>query len=235
VSRSLVAAFEARRIDSTSVGTLRAIAAALDATFAIEIRWRGGALDRLLDERHAHVASAVIGILRATAWLTQPEVSYAHYAERGSIDILAWHPATRTLLVIEVKSQLVSVEETLRKLDEKVRLGPGVAAERFGWRPTATGRVLVLPGSSTNHRHVRAHEPVFEAALPARTDHVRGWLRSPRGSLAGILFVSDVTGADVKSGPATPHRVRPSRPRTNPSSTEVPPAPDAAIRRPRRG
>jgi hypothetical protein len=61
-------------------------------------------------------------------------VSYSVYGERGSIDLLAWHPAIRTLLVIEVKTEVSSVEAMLRKHDEKVRLAPRVAAERFDGR-----------------------------------------------------------------------------------------------------
>jgi hypothetical protein len=51
------------------------------------------------------------------------------------------------LLVIELKSELTSVEETLRRLDVKVRLATRVAGERFGWRAVAAARLLVLPSS----------------------------------------------------------------------------------------
>jgi hypothetical protein len=62
------------------------------------------------------------------------------FGERGSIDLLAWHESSRTLLVIELKTELTSVEETLRRHDSKVRLAPGIARERFGWiRPWSRG------------------------------------------------------------------------------------------------
>jgi Holliday junction resolvase-like predicted endonuclease len=70
------------------------------------------------------------------------------YGERGSIDLLAWHEATRTLLVVEVKTEVASIEATLRKHDEKVRLARRVAADRFGWQATVTSRLLVLPRTS---------------------------------------------------------------------------------------
>jgi hypothetical protein len=40
-------------------------------------------------------------------------VTFSIYGERGSIDLLAWHSETRTLLVVELKSELTSIEETL--------------------------------------------------------------------------------------------------------------------------
>ena len=49
------------------------------------------------------------------AWILAPEVSYSIFGERGVIDILAWHPTRRALLVIELKSELTSIEETLRR------------------------------------------------------------------------------------------------------------------------
>jgi transcriptional regulator with XRE-family HTH domain len=157
VSRSLVSAIECGRVEALTLGTVRAVAASLDATIAVELRWRGGALDRLLDERHAQLSAAVAAVLEHCDWRVRPEVSYSTYGERGSIDLVGWHDTTRTLLIVEVKTELTSLEATLRKHDEKVRLGPRVVGERFGWRPTAVGRVLVLPATTTSHRHVQRH------------------------------------------------------------------------------
>jgi transcriptional regulator with XRE-family HTH domain len=50
-SRSLVTKVESGAIESVSVGSLRSIAAAVGATVEVRLRWRGEALDRLLDER----------------------------------------------------------------------------------------------------------------------------------------------------------------------------------------
>ena len=74
-------------------------------------------------------------LLEAEGWLTAAEVTYSGYGERGSIDLLAFHPATRTLLVVEVKTEIASVEETLRRHDAKVRLAPDrTGAVRVGRR-----------------------------------------------------------------------------------------------------
>jgi transcriptional regulator with XRE-family HTH domain len=174
-----------------SVAALRRLFAALDARWEPFISWRGGELDRLLDEQHAVLVAATVLLLQARRWACQIEVSYAWFGERGSIDVLGWDPRTRTALVVEVKSELASVERTLRKLDEKVRLAAErIAAERFGAPPAAVARLVVLPATTTERRRVARHEGVLSAALPTRGDAVRGWLRSPNGALRGLLFVA---------------------------------------------
>ncbi|HUQ44633.1 MAG TPA: hypothetical protein VM451_09540 [Candidatus Limnocylindria bacterium] len=130
-------------------------------------------------------------------WACRVEVSYNVYGERGSIDILAWHAPTRTLLVVEVKTEIASVEETLRKHDAKVRLAPRLAAAELGWQALCTARLLVLPSHSTARRRVDRHRNVFAITYPLGGADVRSWLAqpslvgsasetSPRG---GLLFI----------------------------------------------
>ena len=54
-------------------------------------------------------------------WVHAPEVSFAIFRERGVIDILAFHSATGSLLVIELKTELVSLEELLTAMDVQLR------------------------------------------------------------------------------------------------------------------
>ena len=67
-------------------------------------------------------------------------MTFAVYRESGSIDLVGWHPGTATLLIVEVKTELTSVEETLRRHDTKVRLAARVVGDRFGWNPRAVAR-----------------------------------------------------------------------------------------------
>ena len=115
---------ERGRIEDVSVRSLRALARAVGGELRLDLWFRGGELDRLLDEGHASLVGAIVARLEGLGWECRPEVSFAVFAERGSIDVVAWHPATRTLLVIEVKTELVSVEETLRRHDVKVGSPP---------------------------------------------------------------------------------------------------------------
>ena len=120
------------------------------------------------------------------------------YGERGSIDILAWHVASRTLLVIELKSELTSIEETLRRHDVKVRLAGGIALERFGWNPASVGRLLVLPDDRTARRRVEQHRGLLRGVYPAGNVAIRRWLRNPAGPLGGVLFMSGIAQARPK-------------------------------------
>jgi hypothetical protein len=43
-------------------------------------------------------------MLRAATWEAVPEATFAIGAERGSVDVLAWHAPTATVLIVEVKS-----------------------------------------------------------------------------------------------------------------------------------
>ncbi len=181
---------ERGRLDSLSLRTIRRVCAAVDARFDGDLVWRGGALDRLLDQRHATVVAAVTGTMRSSGWRVQPEVTFAVFGERGSIDLLGVREVTRELVVVEVKTELTSIEETLRRLDAKVRLAPRLCRERFGWRPVSVGRLLVLPESGRNRRAIGRHEAILVPALPQRGRAVREWLSRPSGPLNGLWVLT---------------------------------------------
>lgn len=183
--------------------TLARITGALGARTDVRLLWQGEALDRLLDAAHAELVERVVHLLAARGWTVRVEVTYNLDRERGSIDVLAWHALTGSLLVVEVKSVVPDVQAMLMGLDRKQRVAPRVARE-VGWRPSSVSRVLVLPDDRTARRRVASHTATFDVTLPARTVAVRRWLRAPSGALAGVLFVSGVTQASAR------HRVRPA-------------------------
>jgi len=189
IGQPAVSGAERGELGVVSIATLERIVAAVDAELVVYVRWRGGDLDRLLDAAHADLVERSARLLRAHGWEVHPEVSFAEYAERGSIDILAWHPGARIVLVIEVKSEITGIEETLRRHDTKVRLAPKVAFARFGVRPTTVARLLVLPRTRATRSRLAAHAATFDAAYPARGRTVGRWLAAPAGPMAGVLMV----------------------------------------------
>jgi hypothetical protein len=212
----MISLVERGHLDRVSLRVVRRILAALDASAAVEVRWRGGALDRLLDEDHAVLVGVVADWLRRAGWEVRIEVTYSHYGERGSFDILAFHPDTGMLLVVEAKTDLASAESTLRKVDEKVRLGPIVARERFGWPAKGVSRLLVMPETSTLRRRVARHGALFESAFPDRGIAVRRWLDVPSGPFAGLWFLSANNPRVAKRGGGGRDRVRrPAPPSAN--------------------
>jgi transcriptional regulator with XRE-family HTH domain len=208
ISQSLVSIIERGHLDATSVRSLRRLLLALDAALWLELRWRGGEVGRLLDEDHARLAGRVAQELQATGWTVRTEITYAEFSERGSFDVIAWHASTRTLLVVEVKTELDSAEATFRKLDEKVRLAPKIARERFGWMAQSASRLLIVKESTRGRERIRAHTALFDAALPARAVVVRAWLSAPVGQLDGLLLLRLTSRRGAKQQGGGRDRVR---------------------------
>ena len=197
VPREVISEVENGRLSRVTVDDFQRLAASLGADLDLRLRWRGEQLDRLLDEAHAATVAAALERLGRIGWETVVEASFSIWGERGSIDILAWHPPFRTLLVIEVKSVIPDLQATLHDLDRKTRLAPEIAA-RFGWAARTVGRLLVVAESPTSRGRVRRSRPVLEVALPTRGSAVRTWLRSPAGPIAGIWFLSNAAQTHAK-------------------------------------
>jgi transcriptional regulator with XRE-family HTH domain len=215
-SQGMVSLIERGHLGRVSLPVLRRVIAALDASLVLEVRWRAGALERLLDEDHAALVAVVVQLLGSCGWDARVEVTYSEYGERGSYDILAWHAPARILLVIEVKTHLPSAEATLRKLDEKTRLAAKVALERFDWQPAAVARLLVMPESSTLRRRVGRHSGVFMRTFPVRGTAVRGWIHRPTGAISGLWFLSLSSRASRIQRRGGRERIR--RPKSPPAS-----------------
>jgi transcriptional regulator with XRE-family HTH domain len=211
-TQSVISALERGRAGGMTVNSVRRIGSVFGASVELSIRGLGAEVDRLLDEQHAGLVGAALRLLVDSGYDVRPEVSYSEWGERGSIDLLGWHEPTRSLLVIEVKSELASVEETLRKHDIKVRLGPAIASKRFGWRAVTVHRILVLPATRTSHRHLATHVSVMNAAYPARGRQVlAGSGGQAGGAASGILFVPDI--AEGRGRAALTRRKRVQLPR----------------------
>lgn len=207
VSRWIVLRIEHGRLASVPIGKLRSIAAALDARVDAVVRWRGGDLPRLLSARHARMHETMARFFGDLPdWTVEPEVSFSIYGERGIIDILAWHPTRRSLLVIELKTEIVDINDLLGTLDRKRRLAGDIARSR-GWQPLAIGTwVVVAPGRS-NRRAVAEHATVLRAKLPADGRAIRAWLEEPRGAIDALGFMPSVQGMHLGPIPAPIRRV----------------------------
>ena len=208
VSQSTASLVERGHLAELTVGTLRAVGRAVDVWLQLEARWRGADLPRLIDERHAAVVEHVVADLVRLGWEVRVEYSFNVRGERGSVDVLAWLPASRTLLLIEVKTQVVDVQELLSTLDRKRRVVPVVVPGDLGWHPTAVGCLLVLPEETRARVAIARRAAVFASALPARNVQVRRWLRDPEGALAGIWFLRYSSASSARRGWGAPTRVR---------------------------
>jgi transcriptional regulator with XRE-family HTH domain len=208
VSRSVVSRIERGLGDAIPPRVLGRVAAPLGARVTVRLDWHGEDFDRLLDGDHAAVVDAVVRLLTARGWETWAEASFNVYGERGSVDVLAFHAASATLLVVEVKTVVPDMGSMLTALDRKRRLAPRIAADR-GWRASAVGRILVLPDSPTSRRRVAALGATFLAEFPARSVEVRRWVARPSGAISGLWFLSPALHVRTRrrtgrrGGPAT--------------------------------
>jgi transcriptional regulator with XRE-family HTH domain len=201
VSQSVVSRIERGHLGTLTLETIRRVLAALDARTDVVVRWRGGDLDRMLGAGHAALHEEVAQrLLSQPGWRFAPEVSFSIYGERGVIDILAWHQATRSLLVIELKTELVDFNELLGTLDRKVRLARDVAAERGWTRPASVSVWLIVVDSSTSRRRAREHGSMLRAALPDDGRAMRRWLARPSGRVAAMSFWPNMRPGTGKPG-----------------------------------
>jgi hypothetical protein len=140
-------------------------------------------------------------------WHNAPEVSFAIYGERGVIDILAWHASSRILLVIELKIEVVDVNELMGKVDVKGRLAAQIA-RKLGWDPVTVGAWVIVSDSCTNRRGLRQHASVLRAAFPTDGRSIEGWLKRPAGPIACLSFWSTTHEQDPYASFAAVKRVR---------------------------
>ena len=207
VSRWVVLRIDHGRLGSIPLAKLRAVAQALDARVDSIVRWQGGDLPRMLNARHARMHELMAKYFALLpGWISEPEVSFSIYGERGIIDILAWYPARGILLVIELKTEIVDVNELLGTLDQKRRLALDVARLR-GWHANAISTWVVVAPSRTNRRALSDHATVLRAKLPADAVTLRRWLRDPRGRIDALTFLPSVHGVHAGTDPAPIRRV----------------------------
>lgn len=209
--REVVSDIETGRVTRVRVDDVVRAIDALGGRIDFVVRWQGGELDRVLMVVTPALHEAVARSFRnLDGWTIAPEVSFNVRRERSVIDILAWHGRTRTLLVIELKTEVVDISELMGTLDRKTRLARTVARAR-GWFADRTAVWLIVADSAMNRRRVAAHATTLRAALPSDGRSVRGWLVNPETDLRFLSFWTNETGGRTNGGLATIKRVR--RPR----------------------
>ena len=212
ISRATISRIERGHLGSLPLDLLRGVCVALEISLDLAPRWRGGDLDRMLSLRHSqlHESLARALVTDYTEWLLVPEASFSIYGERGVIDLLLWHPGRRALLAIELKTDIVDVNELLGTMDRKRRLASHVATER-GWTPATVSAWIVVAGSRTNERRIAEHRTMLRAGYPADGRHMRSWLSDPAGPIAGLSLWPVAASGGRTLGPTRRVRVRRDR------------------------
>ena len=202
VSDVTVSRLERGHLDTLSIRTVRAVASALDVRVDLLARWRAGDLDRLLNAGHSALHDSVAAWFKQAfpAWELAPEVSFNIYGERGVVDIVAWHPGRRALLIIELKTDIADVNELVGTFDRKRRLAREIVKER-GWVPTTVSGWVIVSAGRTNRARIAAHGAMLRAAFPLDGRSILAWLADPTRAIAALSMWSSARG-----GPSTSSR-----------------------------
>jgi len=164
------------------IGSLPALekhAAVFSLRLDVRMLGRAGALARLADEEHAAIVETIASWFRDAGFHTEAEASFSEWGERGRIDLVAFDPSNGKLVIVEVKTQLVDLQDLFGSMNVKERLAAKVA-ERRGWTVRRQHSLLAAADTSANREIVQTHVTLFagfarrqltRAAL--ETDHER--------------------------------------------------------------
>ncbi|MGK2850275.1 MAG: helix-turn-helix domain-containing protein [Candidatus Limnocylindrales bacterium] len=167
VTRSYIARVE-RGDANPSIRRVEAIAQALGLEVDLAIRRPtiiGG--PRVRDAVHARCSAYVERRLRSQGWDAAREIEIVHGRSHGWIDLLAFDPRTRTLLVIEVKTRLDDLGAVERQLGWYERAAWDRARE-LGWEPRRVQTWLLVLASDEVERVLWANRPYLNTAFPVR-------------------------------------------------------------------
>jgi transcriptional regulator with XRE-family HTH domain len=211
VSRATVSRLEHGELEATAFGSIRRVFEALDVRVAVSPRGIGAELPRLADEHHAAMHEDAARLFATLpGWVAVPEVTFSEFGERGSVDILAWHERSRSLLVIELKTELADLQDTVSTLDRKVRLAAKIARDR-GWDPATVSSWLVIADSGANRRAVERHGAFLGSRFPVRGPALRAWLHRPAGAVHALSFLSTARSTSTGQRLSPVRRVRTAR------------------------
>jgi hypothetical protein len=149
------------------------------ATLAVLVETMGGRLrlevdapilgDRRgqLDPARARMSGYVARRLEGKGWKVASEVEIGADRSRGWVDLLAFNPRTRLLLVIEVKTEIHDLGQIDRVIGWYEREA-WAAARRFGWRPVAATGCLLLLMTQRNDAAARFNRESLRRIFPVR-------------------------------------------------------------------
>jgi hypothetical protein len=146
-----------------------------------------GDRQRQREPAHSRCSAHVVSRLRRAGWQVATEVEVGGDRSRGWIDLLAFHPVTGWLLVIEIKTEihdLGAIERSLGWYEREARR----AAQRLGWYPKRSIGCLLLLATTANDVRLSANRESFGIGFPARAR-----------DLAGIVDAGDKPASDGRA------------------------------------
>jgi transcriptional regulator with XRE-family HTH domain len=173
-SQSWVCRVERGVVVSLTFETAERLLAAMGARLVIAVDTPFlGDRQRQREPAHARCAAHVATRLRQAGWEVATEVEVGGDRSRGWIDVLAYHPLTGWLLVIEIKTEIHDLGAIERSLGWYEREAI-VAASRLGWRPRRSLGCLLLLATSANDGRVSDNREPIAVGFPVRARELAG-------------------------------------------------------------
>ena len=122
---------------------------------------------RQRDPAHSRMSAYVAARLVRHGWQVVTEVEVGGDRSRGWIDVLAHHPATGMLLVIELKTEIHDLSAIQRSLGWYEREA-WRAARRQGWRPRQMTGCLLLLATEVNDTRAAENRDVLGSEFRSR-------------------------------------------------------------------
>ena len=127
---------------------------------------------RRSDLVHARCSAYVERRMHAAGWLTAREVEVMEGRTHGWIDLLAFHPSSKLLVVVEIKTQLLDIGAAERQIAWYEREARAVARRR-GWQPRRVCAWLVLLASEEVEAAISIHRQLLRRSFPDRAPGMR--------------------------------------------------------------
>jgi transcriptional regulator with XRE-family HTH domain len=185
IARGYLAAIEAGRANP-SVEVVEAIVRALGVEAHLALRGPITIERHQRDLVHARCIAAIERRLRAGGWHTKHEAEVVLGRSHGWIDVLAFHPGSECLLVVEVKTRIDNIGAAERQIGwySRAAFEP---ARRLGWRPRRIATWLLVAATTEADRALMANRELLLTAFPMRASAMLAWLAAgvhplgPRG------------------------------------------------------
>jgi hypothetical protein len=168
MAQSEISRIERGRVTDLTLATAERLLGAMGGRLVISIE------APLLTDRqrqkepaHSRCSAHVASRLRRAGWQVATEVEIGGDRSRGWIDVLAFHPSTGILLIIEIKTEIHDLGAIQRALGWYEREA-WMAARRLGWQPRRSVGCLLLLTTDANDARVVANRKPFAVGFPMR-------------------------------------------------------------------
>jgi transcriptional regulator with XRE-family HTH domain len=186
LSQSFISAVENARVGDLTFSSATRMLEAMGAklTVGVTAPFLG---DRELqrDSAHSRCTAYVASRLKRDGWQASTEVEIGGDRSRGWIDVLAYNPVSRQLVVIEVKTEirdLGAIERTLGWYEREA----WAAARRLGWRPRQVIGCLLLLATDANEARVADNRATLKTGFPIRATSLRQVVSEPMPAPPGL-------------------------------------------------